>query len=124
MLFTGDVTSQALRKMVGEIPTDPNQIGQYVPGIGLTETIEELHRYQWKVSVRLNSVETRIGGKNEILRREGPDHTKQNSFGRTDHDVTHQGYLPPLLNGFELVIRKRQSLSAFVPEIFHFTEAE
>ena len=69
MLLKGDVTIHAPRKKVWDFLTDPNQIGQCVPGVEKIETIEELKKYRGVVSVGLGSVKARFSGDVEILGR-------------------------------------------------------
>lgn len=81
MLLKGDVTIQAPRKKVWDFLTDPNQIGQCVPGIEKIETIEELKRYHGVVSVGLGSVKARFSGEVDILELDEPNRAKLKAHG-------------------------------------------
>ena len=60
MLLKGDITIRAPRKKVWDFLTDPNLIGQCVPGVEKIETIEPLKKYRGVVSVGLGSVKARL----------------------------------------------------------------
>ena len=81
MLLKGDVTIHAPRKKVWDFLTDPNQIGQCVPGLEKIETIEELKRYRGVVSVGLGSVKARFGGDVEVLELDEPNRAKLRAHG-------------------------------------------
>ena len=81
MLLKGDVTIHAPRKKVWDFLTDPNQIGQCVPGVEKIETIEDLKRYQGVVSVGLGSVKARFSGEVEILELDEPNRAKLKAHG-------------------------------------------
>jgi carbon monoxide dehydrogenase subunit G len=81
MLLKGDVTIRAPRKKVWDFLTDPNQIGQCVPGIEKIETIEELKRYHGVVSVGLGSVKARFSGEVDVLELDEPDRAKLKAHG-------------------------------------------
>ena len=81
MLLKGDVTIQAPRKKVWDFLTDPNQIGQCVPGIEKIETIEEMKRYHGVVSVGLGSVKARFSGEVDILELDEPNRAKLKAHG-------------------------------------------
>ena len=81
MLLKGDVTIHASRKKVWDFLTDPNQIGQCVPGVEKIETIEELKKYRGVVSVGLGSVKARFSGDVEILELDEPNHAKLKAHG-------------------------------------------
>lgn len=81
MNLSGDVTIQAPRKKVWDFMTDPNQIGQCVPGIEKIETIEEMKRYHGVVSVGLGSVKARFSGEVEIIELNEPNHAKLKAHG-------------------------------------------
>ncbi len=81
MNLSGDVTIQAPRKKVWDFMTDPNQIGQCVPGIEKIETIEEMKRYHGVVSVGLGSVKARFSGEVEIIELDEPNHAKLKAHG-------------------------------------------
>lgn len=81
MLLKGDVTIHAPRKKVWDFLTDPNQIGQCVPGIEKIETIEEMKRYHGVVSVGLGSVKARFSGEVDILELDEPNRAKLKAHG-------------------------------------------
>lgn len=81
MKLSGDVTIQAPRKKVWDFMTDPNQIGQCVPGVEKIETIEEMKRYHGVVSVGLGSVKARFSGEVEIVELDEPNHAKLKAHG-------------------------------------------
>jgi uncharacterized protein len=81
MLLKGDVTIRAPRKKVWDFLTDPNQIGQCVPGIEKIETIDELKRYHGVVSVGLGSVKARFSGEVDVLELDEPNRAKLKAHG-------------------------------------------
>jgi carbon monoxide dehydrogenase subunit G len=81
MLLKGDVTIHAPRKKVWDFLTDPNQIGQCVPGVEKIEIIEELKKYRGVVSVGLGSVKARFSGDVEILELDEPNRAKLKAHG-------------------------------------------
>lgn len=81
MNLSGDVTIQAPRKKVWDFMTDPNQIGQCLPGVEKIETIEEMKRYHGVVSVGLGSVKARFSGEVEIIELNEPNHAKLRAHG-------------------------------------------
>jgi hypothetical protein len=81
MLLKGDVTIRAPRKKVWDFLTDPNQIGQCVPGVEKIETIEPLKLYRGTVSVGLGSVKARFNGEVEIVELDEPNHASLKAHG-------------------------------------------
>lgn len=81
MFLKGDVTIKAPRKKVWDFLTDPNQIGQCVPGVEKIETIEELKKYHGVVSVGLGSVKARFSGNVDILELDEPNWAKLKAHG-------------------------------------------
>lgn len=81
MQLKGDVTIKAPRQKVWEFLTDPNQIGQCVPGVEKIETIEELKKYRGVVSVGLGSVKARFSGEVDILELDEPNRAKLKAHG-------------------------------------------
>ena len=81
MLLKGDVTIKAPRKKVWDFLTDPNQIGQCVPGVEKIETIEEMKKYHGVVSVGLGSVKARFSGNVEVLELDEPNRAKLKAHG-------------------------------------------
>lgn len=81
MNLSGDVEIQASRKKVWDFMTDPNQIGQCLPGVEKIETIEEMKRYHGVVSIGLGSVKARFSGEVEIVELDEPNHAKLKAHG-------------------------------------------
>jgi uncharacterized protein len=81
MLLKGDVTIHAPRKKVWDFLTDPNQLGQCVPGIEKIETVEDLKHYRGVVLVGLGSVKARFSGGIEILELDEPNRAKLKAHG-------------------------------------------
>ena len=87
MLLKGEVTIHAPRKKVWDFLTDPNQIGQCVPGVEKIETIEEMKRYRGVVSVGLGSVKARFTGDVDILELDEPNRAKLKAHGTATGSV-------------------------------------
>jgi uncharacterized protein len=87
MLLKGDVTIRAPRKKVWDFLTDPNQIGQCMPGVEKIETIEEFKKYRGVVSVGLGSVKARFNGDVEILELDEPNRAKLKAHGTATGSV-------------------------------------
>jgi uncharacterized protein len=81
MFLKGDVTIKAPRKKLWDFLTDPNQIGQCVPGVEKIETIEEMKKYHGVVSVGLGSVKARFSGDVDILELDEPNRAKLKAHG-------------------------------------------
>ncbi|MBI5825819.1 MAG: carbon monoxide dehydrogenase subunit G [Chloroflexi bacterium] len=81
MQLKGDVVIHAPRKKVWDFLTDPNQIGQCVPGVEKIETIEPLKKYRGIVSVGLGSVKARFSGDVDILELDEPSRAKLKAHG-------------------------------------------
>lgn len=81
MQLKGDVAIHAPRKKVWDFLTDPNQIGQCVPGVEKIETIEPLKKYRGIVSVGLGSVKARFSGEVDILELDEPNRAKLKAHG-------------------------------------------
>ncbi len=81
MLLKGDVEIRAPQKRVWDFLTDPNQIGQCVPGVEKIEIIEPNKKYRGVVSVGLGSVKARFSGEVQILELDEPDHAKLKAHG-------------------------------------------
>jgi uncharacterized protein len=81
MLLKGEVTIRAGRKKVWDFLTDPNQIGQCVPGVEKIETVEPLKKYRGTVSVGLGTVKARFNGDVEIVELDEPNHAKLKAHG-------------------------------------------
>jgi len=87
MILKGDVTIRAPRKKVWDFMTDPNQIGQCVPGVEKIEIIEPLKKYHGVVSVGLGAVKARFSGEVEVLELDEPDHAKLKAHGSATGSV-------------------------------------
>jgi len=81
MQLKGEMTIKAPRKKVWDFLTDPNQIGQCVPGVEKIETIERLKKYRGVVSVGLGSVKARFSGDVDILELDEPNRAKLKAHG-------------------------------------------
>lgn len=81
MQLKGDVSIQAPRKQVWDFLTDPNQLGQCVPGVEKIETIEPLKKYRGVVSVGLGSIKARFAGEVDILELDEPNRAKLKAHG-------------------------------------------
>jgi carbon monoxide dehydrogenase subunit G len=87
MQLKGDVTIRAPRKKVWDFMTDPNQIGQCVPGIEKIEMIEPMKKYHGIVSVGFGAVKARFSGDVEILELEEPNYAKLKAHGSATGSV-------------------------------------
>ena len=81
MQLKGEMTIKAPRKKVWDFLTDPNQIGQCVPGVEKIETVEHLKKYHGIVSVGLGSVKARFSGDVDILELDEPNRAKLKAHG-------------------------------------------
>ncbi len=81
MQLKGSVTINAPRKKVWDFLTDPNQLGQCVPGVEKIEEIEKLKKYRGVVSVGLGSVKARFNGDVDILELDEPNRAKLKAHG-------------------------------------------
>ena len=81
MQLKGNVTIKAPRKKVWDFLTDPNQLGQCVPGIEKVEEIEKLKKYRGVVSVGLGSVKAKFNGDVDILELDEPNFAKLKAHG-------------------------------------------
>ncbi|MCC6501017.1 MAG: carbon monoxide dehydrogenase subunit G [Anaerolineales bacterium] len=81
MQLTGNVVINAPRKKVWDFLTDPNQLGQCVPGVEKIETIEPLKKYRGVVSVGLGSIKARFSGDVDILELDEPNRAKLKAHG-------------------------------------------
>ena len=87
MQLKGEVTIRAPRKRVWDFMTDPEQIGQCVPGVEKIEIIEPLKRYSGVVSVGFGAVKARFSGEVEILELDEPNHAKLKAHGTASGSV-------------------------------------
>lgn len=81
MKLAGDVTIKAPRKKVWDFMTDPNQIGQCVPGVEKIEMIEPLKKYRGIVSVGFGAVKARFSGDVDVLELEEPNFARLKAHG-------------------------------------------
>ncbi|MEO8358031.1 MAG: SRPBCC domain-containing protein [Chloroflexota bacterium] len=81
MLLKGDLTIRAPRKKVWDFLTDPNQIGQCVPGVEKIEIIEPNKKYRGVVSVGLGGVKARFNGDVDVLELDEPNRAKLKAHG-------------------------------------------
>lgn len=81
MQLKGNVVINAPRKKVWDFLTDPNQLGQCVPGVEKIEEIEKLKKYRGVVSVGLGSVKARFSGDVDILELDEPNRAKLKAHG-------------------------------------------
>ena len=87
MQLKGDVTIRAPRKKVWDFMTDPDRIGQCVPGVEKIEMIEPLKRYRGVVSVGFGAVKARFSGEVEIIELEEPNYAKLKAHGSATGSV-------------------------------------
>ena len=87
MQLKGDVTIQAPRQRVWGFMTDPEQIGQCVPGVEKIEVIEPMKKYRGTVSVGLGSVKARFSGEVDILELDEPNRAKLKAHGTATGSV-------------------------------------
>jgi uncharacterized protein len=81
MLLKGDVSIRAPRKRVWDFLTDPNQIGQCVPGVEKIEIVEPNKKYRGVVSVGLGGVKARFNGEVDVLEMQEPNKAKLKAHG-------------------------------------------
>ena len=81
MLLKGDVAIHAPRKRVWDFLTDPNQIGQCVPGVEKIEIIEPNKKYRGVVSIGLGGVKARFNGDVDVLEMDEPNRAKLKAHG-------------------------------------------
>ena len=87
MQLKGNVAINAPRKKVWDFLTDPNQLGQCVPGVEKIEEIEKLKKYRGVVSVGLGSVKARFSGDVDILELDEPNRAKLKAHGTATGSV-------------------------------------
>lgn len=81
MVLKGNVAIHAPRKKVWDFLTDPNQIGQCVPGVEKIEIIEPNKKYRGTVSVGLGGVKARFNGDVDVLEMDEPNRAKLKAHG-------------------------------------------
>jgi len=87
MILNGDVTIRAPRKKVWDFMTDPDQIGQCVPGVEKIEMLEPLKRYRGIVSVGFGAVKARFSGEVNIVQLDEPNYAKLKAHGSASGSV-------------------------------------
>jgi uncharacterized protein len=87
MQLKGNVTIRAPRKQVWDFMTDPEQIGQCVPGVEKIEMIEPLKKYRGTVSIGFGSVKARFSGEVDVLELEEPNRAKLKAHGSASGSV-------------------------------------
>ncbi len=83
MFLNGDVTIHAPRRKVWDFLTNPNQLGQCLPGVESIETIEPLKLYRGVMSLGLGSVKAKFNGTVEVIELEAPNHARLRAHGGT-----------------------------------------
>jgi uncharacterized protein len=81
MLLKGNVAIHAPRKKVWDFLTDPNRIGQCVPGVEKIEIIEPNKKYRGVVSVGLGGVKARFNGDVDLLELDEPNRARLKAHG-------------------------------------------
>lgn len=81
MVLKGNVAIHAPRNRVWDFLTDPNQIGQCVPGVEKIEIIEPNKKYRGVVSVGLGGVKARFNGTVDVLELDEPNRAKLKAHG-------------------------------------------
>ena len=81
MVLKGNVAIRAPRKKVWDFLTDPNQIGQCVPGVEKIEIVEPNKKYRGVVSVGLGGVRARFNGDVDVLELDEPNRAKLKAHG-------------------------------------------
>ena len=81
MVLKGNVAIRAPRKKVWDFLTDPNQIGQCVPGVEKIEIIEPNKKYRGVVSIGLGSVKARFNGDVDVLELDEPHRARLKAHG-------------------------------------------
>jgi carbon monoxide dehydrogenase subunit G len=81
MVLKGNVAIRAPRKQVWDFLTDPNQIGQCVPGVEKIEIIEPNKKYRGIVSIGLGNVKARFNGDVDVLELDEPNRAKLKAHG-------------------------------------------
>ena len=87
MRLKGEVIIRGSRKRVWDFMTDPEQIGQCVPGVEKIEMVEPLKKYRGIVSVGLGAVKARFSGEVDILELDEPNHAKLKAHGLASGSV-------------------------------------
>jgi uncharacterized protein len=81
MVLKGNVAIHAPRKRVWDFLTDPNQIGQCVPGVEKIEIVEPNKKYRGVVSIGLGGVKARFNGDVDVLELEEPNRARLKAHG-------------------------------------------
>lgn len=81
MVLKGNVAIHAPRKKVWDFLTDPNQIGQCVPGVEKIEIVEPNKKYRGIVSIGLGGVKARFNGDVDVLELDEPNRARLKAHG-------------------------------------------
>src|SRR5512139_1157757 len=81
MVLKGNVAIRAPRKKVWDFLTDPNQIGQCVPGVEKIEIVEPNKKYRGIVSIGLGGVKARFSGNVDVLELDEPNRARLKAHG-------------------------------------------
>ncbi len=81
MVLKGNVAIRAPRKKVWDFLTDPNQIGQCVPGVEKIEIVEPNKKYRGIVSIGLGGVKARFNGDVDVLELDEPNRARLKAHG-------------------------------------------
>jgi carbon monoxide dehydrogenase subunit G len=87
MILKGNVAIRAPRKKVWDFLTDPNQIGQCVPGVEKIEIIEPNKKYRGIVSIGLGNVKARFNGDVDVLELDEPNRARLKAHGTASNTV-------------------------------------
>jgi carbon monoxide dehydrogenase subunit G len=81
MVLKGNVAIRAPRKQVWDFLTDPNQLGQCVPGVEKIEIVEPNKKYRGVVSIGLGGVKARFSGDVDVLELDEPNRARLKAHG-------------------------------------------
>jgi carbon monoxide dehydrogenase subunit G len=81
MVLKGNVAIRAPRKQVWDFLTDPNQLGQCVPGVEKIEIVEPNKKYRGIVSIGLGGVKARFSGDVDVLELDEPNRARLKAHG-------------------------------------------
>jgi uncharacterized protein len=81
MVLKGNVAIRAPRKKVWDFLTDPDQIGQCVPGVEKIEIVEPNKKYRGIVSIGLGGMKARFNGDVDVLELDEPNRARLKAHG-------------------------------------------
>lgn len=81
MVLKGNIAIRAPREQVWDFLTDPNQIGQCVPGVEQIEIVEPNKKYRGVVSIGLGGVKARFKGDVDVLELDEPHRARLKAHG-------------------------------------------